>query len=308
MRRHRPGHGSGADRCSASACCADACPAGATACPAGATAAPGPVEQQGHRLAVTARANQELILLGGEDPADPPQSRGKDLILFKDHPPRVMLQAKSNGEKIAFFLNAFQESEYVGLQIKSDFSTPPSEGRWSVRSGNYVDQSMRQQQQQQQIRRQDGTSGAFVAQACHADHLTGADALGSAAMPTRPRPRCQLRPQRSLKVAGSTRRSGRQRHRLQPGSSSTATALDAIISGSVLGTVRRRRRPHPVVSQSGKTPHFQKMHANAIILQAPPLPPLGGLPQGGSDAPACGSRGSGLLGRAVCAHQGGIGR
>ena len=144
--------------------------------------------------------NQELILLGGEDPADPPQSRGKDLILFKDHPPRVMLQAKSNGEKIAFFLNAFQESEYVGLQIKSDFSTPPSEGRWSVRSGNYVDQSMRQQQQQQQIRRQDGTSGAFVAQACHADHLTGADALGSAAMPTRPRPRCQLRPQ-SLKVA-----------------------------------------------------------------------------------------------------------
>ena len=151
-------------------------------------------------------------------------------------------------------------------------------------------------------------SGAFVAQACHADHLTGADALGSAAMPTRPRPRCQLRPQRSLKVAGSTRRSGRQRHRLQPGSSSTATALDAIISGSVLGTVRRRRRPHPVVSQSGKTPHFQKMHANAIILQAPPLPPLGGLPQGGSDAPACGSRGSGLLGRAVCAHQGGIGR
>lgn len=105
--------------------------------------------------------NQELILLGGEDPADPPQSRGKDLILFKDHPPRVMLQAKSNGEKIAFFLNAFQESEYVGLQIKSDFSTPPSEGRWSVRSGNYVDQSMWQQQQQQQIRRQDGAIRRF---------------------------------------------------------------------------------------------------------------------------------------------------
>ena len=70
-------------------------------------------------------------------------------------------EAKSNGEKIAFFLNAFQESEYVGLQIKSDFSTPPSEGRWSVRSGNYVDQSMWQQQQQQQIRRQDGAIRRF---------------------------------------------------------------------------------------------------------------------------------------------------